>query len=130
MAAKRLHHTDLLVWQKGMDLVVSVYALTRRFPKDERFGLTVQARRAAVSIPSNIAEGHGRLHRGDFVHHLSMANGSVQELDTLCRTAIRLNYVTGADAAPRVAQCEELGRMLSGLIRRLRAIPHSPSSIL
>ena len=69
------HYRDLEVWQKAMDLVEQVYRLAKALPPEERYGLTSQIQRAAVSIPANIAEGHGRLHRGDYVHHLSMARG-------------------------------------------------------
>src|SRR5690554_3490364 len=86
-------YRDLLVWQKAMDLMVEVYALSKAFPPDERWGLTAQIRRAAVSVPSNIAEGYGRQHRGEYVHHLFIANGSLKETETQLIAAGRLNYI-------------------------------------
>ena len=72
-------YRDLLVWGRAMDLVVETYRLTEAFPREEKYGLVQQLRRAAVSVPSNIAEGHGRDHLGDYLHHLSIANGSLME---------------------------------------------------
>lgn len=112
-----------------MDLVVMVYKLTAGFPRDERFGLIAQARKAAVSVPANIAEGHGRLHRGDYIHHLSFANGSLREIDTHFRAAIRLAFIDAESCKPVLALCDELGRMISALIRKLRSIPDPQSSI-
>ena len=85
---------QLAVWQRAMSLVVETYRVTAALPAAERFGLVTQARRAAVSVPANIAEGYGRLHRGDYVPHLSIARGSLMELRTLLHTAARLSYVT------------------------------------
>ncbi|HEY3319507.1 MAG TPA: four helix bundle protein [Planctomycetota bacterium] len=87
-------YRDLLVWQKAMDLVVSIYTLSRSFPNDERFGLTSQIRRASISVPSNIAEGYGRSHRGEYLHHLSIARGSLMEVETDLLAAVRLAFVT------------------------------------
>lgn len=75
-------YRDLLVWQKAMEVVLACYRLSETFPKTETFGLASQLRRAAVSIPANIAEGHGREHLGDYLHHLSIANGSLMEAET------------------------------------------------
>lgn len=122
MAAKSLHHTELRVWQKGMDLLVLVYELTEAFPRREMYGLAAQTRRAVVSVPANIAEGNGRLHRGDYIHHLSFANGSIQEVDTLLRAAVRLGYLTAEMVQDAIARCAELGRMLSALIAKLRSL--------
>ena len=85
---------DLRVWQVGMDLVQHVYQLTAGFPPSESYGLVAQIRRAAVSIPSNIAEGHGRQHRRDYAQFLSMAQGSLAELETQLEIAHRLSYVS------------------------------------
>jgi four helix bundle protein len=76
------HYGQLLVWQKAMDLTVFCYEITMPFPKEERYGLTSQIRRGAVSIPSNIAEGHCRFHTKEFLNHLSIARGSLGELET------------------------------------------------
>lgn len=123
----RMRYTDLKVWQRGMELVIRAYELSNCLPPQERFGLAVQMRRAAVSIPANIAEGHGRLHRGDYVRHLSVANGSLRELETHVMIAERLRYVATADSENLLRDSDEIGRMLSGLIRRLRSpSPLSP----
>jgi len=113
-------YRDLLVWQKSMDLVVASYELARKLPHDERFGLISQIQRAATSIPANIAEGHGRRHTGDYLHHLSMARGSLLELETHFLIAIRLGYLRPEDVGSLLKETDELGRMLSGLIQRLR----------
>ena len=87
------HYRDLLVWQKSMDLVVASYDLAKRLPHRENFGLISQIERAAVSVPANIAEGHGRKHTGDYLHHLSMARGSLLELETHILITVRLGYL-------------------------------------
>lgn len=93
-------YRDLLVWQKGIELVQLIYHLTRSFPADEKFGLISQMRRAAVSVPSNIAEGQARHTTGEFVQFISHAEGSVAELDTQIIIAIHLNYCDFAIAQP------------------------------
>lgn len=119
------HYRDLLVWQKSMDLVTGCYKATIRFPSDERFGLTSQLRRAAVSIPANIAEGHGRSLTKAFLNHLSIASSSLKEVETHLLIAVRLNYVSGDDIAPLLHLSSEVGRMLTGLRRSLeRDLPH------
>ena len=87
------NYRDLRVWQKSMDLVVTSYELAKQFPQSELYGLVSQIQRAAVSIPANMAEGHGREHLGDYLHHLSMANGSLMELETHFLLAGRLGYL-------------------------------------
>ena len=91
-------YRDLLIWQKGMALAKQVYAMTRAFPGDERFGLTAQMRRAAVSVPSNIAEGQARRGRKEFVQFLSHAEGSLAELDTQLRLAVELGCCPRCEA--------------------------------
>jgi four helix bundle protein len=86
-------YRDLEVWQKAMAMVVECYKITKQFPKDEIYGLTFQLRRAAVSIPANIAEGRERQHTREFVQHLSIAYGSLAELETHLQIAQRLNYI-------------------------------------
>ena len=86
-------YQELTVWQKSMDLVEAIYLLAKKFPKEETFGLTSQIKRAVVSIPANIAEGYGRTHRGDYLHHLSIARGSLMEVETHLAIALRLNYL-------------------------------------
>jgi four helix bundle protein len=119
-------YQDLKVWKTGMQLVIASYRLTASFPKTEMFGLTGQIRRAAVSIPANIAEGHGRLHRGDYIRSLSIAMGSVQELETEVTLALHLGYAAPSDAAQVMRMSDEIGRMLGALIRRLRGPLPSP----
>jgi four helix bundle protein len=112
-------YRDLKVWQKSMDLVVESYRLAKFLPKSETFGLTSQIQRAAVSIPANIAEGHGREHLGDYLRHLSIANGSLMELETHILLMQRL-YRIGSEAQIALAMTDELGRMLSGLTKSLK----------
>lgn len=109
-----------------MELVVVSYALAKRLPKIEMYGLANQVRRAAISVPANIAEGHGREHRGEYLHHVSFANGSLMELETEIIAAGRLGYVTDADVSPVLTMTAELGRMLAGLLRSLRKKPLAP----
>src|SRR5687767_6536890 len=110
---------DLLVWQKAMDLVVGTYSVTAGFPADERFGLTTQLRRAAVSVPSNIAEGRGRATPGEYANHLSIARGSLNEVDTLIEIALRLNLIDAETSGGLLAACDEISRMLTGLKRSI-----------
>jgi len=111
---------DLTVWQKAMDLAVAVYEHTRVFPKEEVYGLTAQLRRAAVSIPSNIAEGQGRTTTNDFLRFLGVAAGSLQELETQLILSVRLGYLSEMNETQLVDQCCEVGRLLQGLINALR----------
>ncbi len=110
-----MKYSDLLVWQKTMDLVTSIYQITSTFPSDERFGLSSQARRASVSIPSNIAEGHGRKSSGAFLNHISIALGSLMELETQIQVAARLAFIDDSEVTPLLDQTDEIGKMLSGL---------------
>ena len=110
---------DLLVWQKGIALAKLVYGLTRSFPSEEKFGIVGQMRRAAVSIPSNIAEGQARHTTGEFIQFLSHSEGSVAELDTQFIPSIELKFCAASAAEPAFELIGELGRMLSALRRRL-----------
>lgn len=103
-----------------MTLAESCYRLTRQFPRDELFGLTSQIRRAAGSIPANIAEGHGRENTGSFVQHLRISQGSLKEMETHLLLADRVGVVPGQDLQPILAQCESLGKMIRALIRSLQ----------
>lgn len=114
-------YRDLQVWQRAMDLVTEAYRLTKAFPAEEQFGLTRQIRRAVVSIASNIAEGHGRLHRQDFVRHLSIARGSLFEAETQLQIAVRLGYATRDQVGGCWSLLQDVGRLLNGLIRSLRS---------
>jgi len=111
----------LQVWQKAVNLVIECYKLTAKLPKGETYGLGSQIQRAAISIPANIAEGHGREHLGDYLHHLSIANGSLMELETHIHISRRLSYLSPADEDDFLVQAREVGRMLAGLIRSLKA---------
>jgi four helix bundle protein len=110
------HYRDLVVWQKAMDLVDAVYDLTRRLPKEELFALSDQMRRAAVSVPSNIAEGHGRQTDKEFRQFLSIAKGSVFEIETQIMICIRQRYLTEDQAAAALSLCGEVGKILTRLI--------------
>jgi four helix bundle protein len=113
-------YQELKVWKSGMQLVLTSYRLCSRFPKHEAYGLTSQIRRAAVSVPSNIAEGYGRSRRGDYIRSISVANGSLKELETELTIAHRLGYVCEADYRQVMLDADGLGRMLARLLRRLR----------
>ena len=109
-----------------MALVRDTYEATRSYPPEERFGITAQLRKAVVSVPANIAEGHGRVHRGDYMHHLSIAHGSLWEVETLLQIAQQLGMSPSATIDPLLGACHELGRMLGALMRALqRAGPAS-----
>jgi four helix bundle protein len=112
-------YRDLRVWQVAMDLVVEGYRLAHLLPPHERFGLTPQIRRAAISVPANIAEGYGRLRRGEYLNHLSIARGSLLELQTLLAIAERLGYVAVADLGKSAELCDFVSRMLTRLRRSL-----------
>ena len=114
------NYKQLVVWQKAMDLVQGVYAVTKGWPKEEVFGLTSQARRAAVSVPSNIAEGEGRGSDPDFVRFLYIAHGSLRELETQLMLADRLRLSSAEKINPLLDRCGDVGRLLNGLVRRLR----------
>jgi four helix bundle protein len=112
-------YRDLKVWHKSTDLVVESYRVTKLLPKSEMFGLASQIQRAAVSIPANIAEGHGRDHLGDYLRHLSIANGSLMELETHFLIIRRL-YAIEDELQYALEMTDEVGRMLSGLTSRLK----------
>ena len=112
-------YTDLIVWQKAMALAASVYRCSRELPKEERYGITQQLRRAAVSVPSNIAEGHGRMTNGDFVRFLAIARGSLRETETLFQLCVTLEFLSDAQIADPMSLADEISRMLAVLIRQL-----------
>lgn len=111
----------LIAWQKAMVLVRSVYALSERFPAGERFGLTSQMRRSAVSVPSNIAEGHGRLSDRYLRNFLGTARGSLFELETQLLLAVDLQFANADEAEGVFAQTAEVARILNGLLKTLEA---------
>jgi four helix bundle protein len=115
----------LAAWQKSMDLVETVYRITRSWPQDERFGLTNQVRRAAVSVPSNIAEGHGRSSNVEFLRFVTIAFGSLSEVETQMLIADRLGYLSPQDSASIRDQCEAVYQVTQGLARFLRQHPDS-----
>ncbi len=112
-------YRELEVWQTAVDLVEAVYVVCRDWPDSERFGLISQAQRAAVSIPANIAEGYGRSHRGDYLRHLSIARGSLAELDTHLIIAHRLGYISREKAKAPWQLSQRVGRMLTKQVRSL-----------
>lgn len=112
-------HRDLIAWQKSMQLVEQVYKLSRPFPKEEIYGLTSQLRRAAVSVPANIAEGHGRATRKDYASFVAIAKGSLLETGTLLEIAQRLGYASADILEAPLALAGELERILSTLHKRL-----------
>ena len=114
-----LSYRDLDVWQHAIRIVVDSYRLTAAFPADERFGLTSQLRRAAVSIPSNIAEGHSRLGSGEFRRFVSIARGSVGEVETQIAVAVALGFVAAHETSSLASQLDELSKMLFSLYRSL-----------
>ena len=110
-------YTELVAWQKSVDLVTTVYRLSQKFPKEEVYGLTSQIRRAAVSIPSNIAEGQGKLlMSGEFRQFLGHARGSLAEVRTQVHIADRLKYISSIEAGEVLESCNEVGRILNGLL--------------
>ena len=115
-------YRDLDVWKRSLVLVADIYRVTRKLPSDERFGLTVQLRRAAVSITVNIAEGYGRATRGEYLNHVSFARGSVNEIEALCEVCTTLEFLTHADVAAVTDQLtrvrQMLGRLREGLKKR------------
>jgi four helix bundle protein len=113
------HYSDLIAWQKAMSLVTEIYKISEKFPRREVYGLTNQVRRAAVSIPSNIAEGQGRGTTKDFCSFLRHAYGSLQEVETQIHIAHRLAYIEDSDRTRLIDQCSEVARILNGLISSL-----------
>ncbi len=112
-------HRDLVVWQRAMDLVVRVYDVTRDWPKDELYGLTSQARRSAVSVPANIAEGYGREALGAYINFLRMAQGSLKELETHIEVASRVRILEDDVLKSLLSDAESVGKLLRALIRKL-----------
>jgi four helix bundle protein len=113
------NYQELIVWQKAMDLVEDVYKSSKDFPREEIYALTSQIRRAAVSIPSNIAEGQGRRTTLDFLRHLSIAYGSLREVETQILIARRLGYVAQTRVDDVMDLAGEVGRLLNGLMNSL-----------
>ncbi len=114
-------YRDLKVWQNSMTLVEGCYRLTQGFPKEEVYGLSSQLRRAAVSIPANIAEVYGRGSRPTYLHFLKIAQGSLKELETQLLLSHRLGFDSNLLSEPLLDQCDQLGRMLATMIRKFDA---------
>jgi four helix bundle protein len=109
-------YRELEVWKRSRALVKSVYQFSNCYPKEEKYGLASQVRSAVLSVPANIAEGYGRIHDGDYIHHLSMARGSLFELETHLILSVDLEYCTKKDVAALWKELDEITRMLSQLI--------------
>lgn len=117
---ERRSYFDLIAWQKAMELVAEIYRVTKNWPREETFRLTSQLRRAAVSIPSNVAEGHRRTGPREFVHHLSIAHGSLCEAETQLLIARQMEYIDDSVLERLMQKNSEVGRLTQGLIRNLR----------
>lgn len=113
-------YSELVVWQRAMELAEMVYALSTGFPSSERFGLTAQIRRAVISVPSNIAEGHERRSRKEYRRFLTIACGSLAELETQLLLCVRVGLVKESAIETSMAHADEVGRMLRAIERRLR----------
>ena len=113
-------YKDLRVWQEAMELVASIYQVAKSFPETEKFGMVQQICRAGVSVPANIAEGHGSSHRKVFLNHLSIARGSLMEVETYIQLAEKLGFAESDELKPVQNQLEQVSRLLSGLIRSLK----------
>jgi four helix bundle protein len=112
-------HRDLIVWQKAMDLSVTVYDLASQFPASELYRMVGQITRAAVSVPANIAEGRARSTRKDYANFLAIAQGSLAETETYVLLAVRLGFTNESAAQPSLALIDEVGRMLTSLRKRM-----------
>ena len=112
-------YKELIVWQKAMDLVEEVYRLSKAFPKEEIYALINQVRRAVVSIPSNIAEGQARQSKAEFLNFLSIAQGSLAEVETQLLLAIRLSYLSESETQKAMQLREEISKMLASLRKKL-----------
>jgi four helix bundle protein len=115
-------YRELIAWQKAMKLVTEIYQATKTFPIEERYGLSNQLRRAAVSVPSNIAEGQARFSGKDFHRFLSMSRGSLVEIETQLQIAMNLGYLKLSDGAALLDETAELGRILNGLLASIKSV--------
>ncbi len=115
------HYRELKVWQAAMNLAEQCYLATKSFPKEELFGMTSQIRRAAASVPANIAEGQGRQHTKEFLHSLSIARGSLMEVETHLLLSVRVGLLKQTTLEPLLTMSDGISRMLAGLRRALEA---------
>ena len=120
-ADKIRSYRDLRVWQEGMALAEACYLLTKRFPKDELFGMTSQIRRSATSVPANIAEGYGRDSTGEYIQFLRVSQGSLKELETHLALSSRVGLIADSETKSFLEECDRLGKMLHRLIRSLQS---------
>lgn len=120
MEGKVKTYKDLIVWQKSIRLVTTVYTLTKTFPSDERFGLVSQLNRAVISIPSNIAEGWGRELSKNYLQFLRISRGSLMEVETMILISKNLNYIIDANFKELNKEIEEVGKILQGLIKSVQ----------
>ena len=118
-------YKDLIVWQKSMDLLVEVYRLVKKLPKEETYALSDQMRRAVVSIPSNIAEGKNRSSEKDYLRFLFIARGSRAEVETQLLICVRLDYLEEAEVEYALNLCSEVGKMLSTMISKMSCLADS-----
>jgi four helix bundle protein len=121
MQKKAQNYKDLVVWQKGIALAKAIYQLTSGFPSEEKFGLVSQMRRAAVSIPSNVAEGQARHTTGEFIQFISHAEGSTAELETQLILSVEVKFVVKEQTTNEFVLLDDIRRMLNGLRRKLSA---------
>ena len=121
MSTRIESYRDLVVWQQAMDLAVTIYDLTKSWPKNELYGLTGQVRRAATSVPANIAEGYGRQNRGSYQQFLKIAQGSLKELETHLLISQRIGLASAEAVKPLMTDSESIGKLLQLLIRKLAA---------
>lgn len=120
MSDRILSHRDLKVWQKSVELVDRVYDLSTTWPREERYGLTSQVRRASVSVPSNIAEGNGRTTTRDYLRFIDHSYGSLMEVDTQMHVARNRGYIRDSEELELINQVTEIAKMLNGLVASLR----------
>ncbi len=114
-------YRDLVVWQKGMELAKQCYYITRSFPKEERFGMSLQIRKSSSSVPANIAEGYGRESTGDYIRFLKIAQGSLKEMETHLLLSAEVELTRHDKISPSLDLSDEIGRMLRALIRSLES---------
>ncbi len=120
---KAKHYQDLVVWQRAMEVAKLTYLIVKKLPKEETYSISDQMRRAAVSIPSNIAEGHARNSTREFIHFLSIANGSKAELQTQLMICVQVGYLADTDISELINKLDEVGRMIHALSRALTTAP-------
>jgi len=118
------NYRDLIVWQKAMDVATEIFKISKKLPQEELFALSDQIRRAAVSIPSNIAEGQARISKKEFIRFLSIAQGSRSELETQLLLAVKVGYLSDSDIDKVMGLLEETGKLLTSLIHSQRPSPH------